>query len=274
MTAFGEKTIQERIEEIYPQLESITYYRLLMVDRQAEIPEIKRAYRKLVHLMHPDRHANELEPEQLRKLEHIFNEINTAYSVLTNPEEKVKYDQQLFMAESRGAATRRAPDAEVAQAQYKRGMDALKKKELARAIEFFKSASSLNPDNPEYLAKLALAQSSHPRFRREAEENCRRAIKLDHENPNYHALLGRIMQRQGRLEEALQHYHHALAWDPNHRLARREAANVRAELRANNPTFKDRVKMWFEKRKRKSASKQEHRRPQRSSGRPPGRRSR
>lgn len=63
------------------------YYKILGVDKKADEKEIKRAYRKLAREHHPDRNPNDSAAEDKLK------EINEAYEVLGNPENRQKYDQ-------------------------------------------------------------------------------------------------------------------------------------------------------------------------------------
>ena len=63
------------------------YYKLLGVDRQADEKEIKRAYRKLAVLHHPDKNPGD------KRAEERFKEINEAYEVLGDPAKRAKYDQ-------------------------------------------------------------------------------------------------------------------------------------------------------------------------------------
>jgi curved DNA-binding protein len=63
------------------------YYAILGVNKTASVEEIKKAYRKLARKYHPD-----LNPDD-QKAESRFKEINEAYEVLFDPENRQKYDQ-------------------------------------------------------------------------------------------------------------------------------------------------------------------------------------
>lgn len=243
--------IQERIREYEDNLERWTYYELLYVTRSASNDDIKRAYRKVVQLMHPDRHGLGLNPEDKSKLEKIFNEINIAYNVLSNESERMKYDQTLIYAEDHGQPLKVSTDEQVAQAQYKRGVQSLKSNDIVKAIEFFKSATQLDPGKPDYHAKLAFALISHPnpRIRKDALNACKEAIKMNQENPNYHALMGKVYHVLGDLESAEVHFRRALSWNPQHALARKELKNVLDEKSKLQPgSIKDKI-LKFLKRK-------------------------
>ncbi len=63
------------------------YYKILGVAKNASQDDIKKAYRKLARKYHPDRNKGDKEAEEK------FKEINEAYEVLGNPENRKKYDE-------------------------------------------------------------------------------------------------------------------------------------------------------------------------------------
>ncbi|HRP88653.1 MAG TPA: J domain-containing protein [Edaphocola sp.] len=63
------------------------YYQVLGVKKDASPEEIKKAFRKLARKYHPDLNPNDKEAEQK------FKAINEANEVLSNPENRAKYDK-------------------------------------------------------------------------------------------------------------------------------------------------------------------------------------
>ncbi len=84
------------------------YYQILRIGRHANEHEIKRAYRSLAVLFHPDRNHSE---EAIR----LFQEINEAHEVLSDPLKRSNYDLLLrgegFIHQQPGPQqTKRHPD--------------------------------------------------------------------------------------------------------------------------------------------------------------------
>lgn len=65
----------------------IDYYKILGVDKSATQDDIKKAYRKLARKHHPDLNPGDKEAEKK------FKELNEANEVLSNPENRSKYDK-------------------------------------------------------------------------------------------------------------------------------------------------------------------------------------
>jgi curved DNA-binding protein len=65
----------------------IDYYKILGLEKSASADDIKKAYRKLARKYHPDMNPNDKEAEKK------FKEINEANEVLSNAENRAKYDK-------------------------------------------------------------------------------------------------------------------------------------------------------------------------------------
>jgi molecular chaperone DnaJ len=62
------------------------FYKALGVAKDAEAPDIKKAYRKLARQFHPDANPDDAAAEER------FKEVSEAYSVLSDPEQRKQYD--------------------------------------------------------------------------------------------------------------------------------------------------------------------------------------
>lgn len=65
----------------------IDYYKVLGIDKSASTDDVKKAYRKLARKYHPDLNPNDPNAKKL------FQQVNEANEVLSDPEKRKKYDQ-------------------------------------------------------------------------------------------------------------------------------------------------------------------------------------
>jgi molecular chaperone DnaJ len=77
------------------------YYEVLGVAKTASADEIKSAYRKLALKWHPDRWVNGTDAEK-KTAEENFKEAAEAYSILSDPDKRAKYDKFGFATEQMG----------------------------------------------------------------------------------------------------------------------------------------------------------------------------
>ena len=63
------------------------YYKTLGLPRGADEKEIKKAFRKLAQQYHPDKNPGD------KTAEARFKDINEAYTVLSDPDKRAKYDK-------------------------------------------------------------------------------------------------------------------------------------------------------------------------------------
>ena len=69
------------------------YYQILGIDQDASAEEIKKAFRRLAMLYHPDRN-----PENTEEAGKKFKEINEAYEVLGDEHKRQQYDSLLSLS--------------------------------------------------------------------------------------------------------------------------------------------------------------------------------
>lgn len=77
------------------------YYKVLGINKDANEDAVKKAYRKHALLHHPDRHADASE-ETKKAEEKKFKEIGEAYTVLSDPKKKARYDSGQDLDDSEG----------------------------------------------------------------------------------------------------------------------------------------------------------------------------
>lgn len=70
------------------------YYKILGVEKSASEDDIKKAYRKLALKWHPDR--NQGSEEEKAKADKMFKDINEAYSVISDPDKRKKFDMGTY----------------------------------------------------------------------------------------------------------------------------------------------------------------------------------
>ena len=69
------------------------YYQILNVSQDASAEDIKKAFRRLALLHHPDRN-----PENIKSAEVKFKEINEAYEILSDEHRRWQYDMLISLS--------------------------------------------------------------------------------------------------------------------------------------------------------------------------------
>ena len=86
------------------------YYKILGVSKEASATELKKRYRELAIMYHPDKYSD-LSPNDAKyqEIEARMKEINEAYTVLKNPSSRERYDADyvLYYSELRAEQMRK-----------------------------------------------------------------------------------------------------------------------------------------------------------------------
>ncbi|MBN1355706.1 DnaJ domain-containing protein [bacterium] len=297
----------KELSRIYSKYLKMNNYQILGISRQASPAKIRDAFVSLSKRYHPDMHTVKLPKPVQDRLEELFSIVNHAYSVLSNPISRKRYDEEVWANERlseknlddlsvliqtpkpmpvvsikedllkkpnspKKPETKKADEqtqeipivsrmdwsgksaeskpGKTAQPQARweslleEGTKLLKENKLTQAIQSFDSAIKYNAKNPLLYYRLSVAQYKQGKPGLEkAEENVKRALVLDRENPTYFCHLARIQYGKGNLSEAERYTKTALAWDPTNV----EAKKLLTEFREASSSWLGKLK--FKKKK-------------------------
>lgn len=180
-------------------------YGILGVSEDATDEQIRKAYKKLAVELHPDRFVGQ--PEAQQEASARFSKVSYAHNILKDKQQRADYDfeRQLHMS-SDGVPLEAAMS--VAQEEVDETKKNLAEKKYNQGLNLIKSDQ------------------------RRAMDAFKEAIKLNPNNAQYHTMLGITYQKLGWPTYALSELKSALKLVPRDPLASKWLRQVEAELRA------------------------------------------
>ena len=91
----GRTVFAREINQLWSQLDNMTYYSVLGLTPDSPIGEIIKAYDQMSIKFHPDRHIRLQGSSLGQKCKEIYMIVLQAYQILTNPEDRKKYNEQI-----------------------------------------------------------------------------------------------------------------------------------------------------------------------------------
>lgn len=181
-----------------------TYYEILGVAEAATREDIKKNYRKLVRQFHPDVHPDKAFAEKQ------FKQINEAYRVLYDPDQRSLYDLKLKNQRRRPpAGADSGPSASTRARASGPGPSSGRGQSRPTAAP---------PPPPSVHRLVRDAEYAFIRGRLgEAESLARKVVRMDRSNARAYTILGDILYARHRRDEALENYSYAIQFDPNNR---------------------------------------------------------
>ena len=144
--------LRREVQALHERLASLTLWEVLGVARDADGGEVRRAYLRAAKRLHPDRLVQLGLADLKTAANEVFAEIARAHEVLSDPERRRQYEENL-VDESVADANRVAE----AEAAFRRGDLLLRAGNFRAAVELLERAVTLWPEEGEYLAALAWA---------------------------------------------------------------------------------------------------------------------
>lgn len=234
--------IEQLLAEKVPLLDAgADHFTLFGLSRTASPDDIRTAYFTLARKLHPDRLSAIGVADDARNAQRLMAQVNAAFAVLNDPPRR---DEYLSILSRGGEAAVKAEDARAdemamrvlhAEDVFRQGEMALRREQLAQAIEAFKEAVELQPNESEYQAMLAWAQFAAAPDKNAVGNATRRALikaaEANDRSPTARFFLGRVERMLGKEREALQHFQEVLRIKPSHGEAASEARILEQRLK-------------------------------------------
>jgi DnaJ-class molecular chaperone len=169
MPAQTQEQLAQFVQQIWGKLDQLSYFDLLGLPSGATVQEVRAAFYRMSHDLHPDRY-HRMDNRELRdRLESIYARMCEGYRVLTTAEKRTAYMRALGEGRKRLNSTDRelrgpqSPEDgiqhEEAKKFFRLGMISLASKDWKGATMNFSFAKSFEPHSPIILQKLAEAQA-------------------------------------------------------------------------------------------------------------------
>ena len=234
--------IEERAVQIDQDAD---HYILLGLQPTATADEIRKVYFNLARQLHPDRLAALGIADEAKDAHRVFAQLNTAFSILSDPKRRAEYDQLLnrggegVAREEQAKAEEMATKIVAAEEAYKRGELALKRDDFGTAIMELTKATELNPEEADFAAlhawALFCATPDKNVVAKQTREKLERAIQKSPKSINPRFLLGRVERMLGRDNVALDLFKDVLLDKPHHFEAQSEIRAIETRLQQGGP---------------------------------------
>ena len=220
-----ELMVRTDIVNKHASLKDSSLYEVLDIKWSANEMEVKKAYYSMAKKYHPDRNPSPHLQEVHYMLEELFVKITEAYQTLSAPLDRHHYDSllkergktkgkqgalQIKDSDAADAAKRR-----FAAEHFLKGKKQFEENLFFDAIQCFKEAVRLNPDESEYRKLLGAALMKNPKWMKEAEKHFRAALKINPFDPECLFELGGIYEHEGMVMRAQKYYQQAATYDPD-----------------------------------------------------------
>ena len=205
----------DELKELNKEIESMNFYQILDVLRDADQKKIKSAYFEMARKYHPDRFDRNLPKDTRGMVEEVFGHITRAFQTLSNEKEKQDYDEKL---DSPDKVDRKELDKQ-ADMKFRQGKGLCNRGKYEEALVYFEEAIRLKSSKANYFLFLAKAEAKVPSFHEKAEEDFFKALELEPWNAENFVALGEFYDEEGLSVKAKRQFKKALEIEPENKAA-------------------------------------------------------
>ena len=195
------------------RVQSDNFFLVLNVSEEATNEDIQMSYRSMSEHYRPERVQRDGNPEQRTKAGEVLRRSSQAYTILTDPHGRQRFETQLTEHKKK-IRNRLIYSLE----QFRQGEVCLEQERFREAEIFFKFAMEANPKEPVYFLRLGWSiyqqKSLDPLKRLLARSYIERAVKMSPIFEDAYLYLGMIHKEEGAFEEAASLFQRILLLNP------------------------------------------------------------
>jgi CheY-like chemotaxis protein len=217
----AEEAGSEALRQLAERIDSMDYFEMLGVPRDATETQIRTAFVRLAKQYHPDRVTDSADRELAKD---VFARIAAAHEALSNRQTR----QQYLEALERGGGGEGPQVGQIvtAEVQFQTGEQHFRKREYDKALEHLGWAIQLNAEEGEFQALYGwtwyLVYHGEDEAEAKARAHLEKGLQLAPQSANTHYYLGLFRKACGDAAGAVTMFRKAVDCDPKHNEANRE----------------------------------------------------
>jgi tetratricopeptide (TPR) repeat protein len=214
----AEEQLRADLTAMAERLRGRSYFEILGVNERASDEDIRSAYVLMAKRTHPDRFSGASDPVK-RVAGEIFGLVSTAYEHIGDAKRRLDYLLQRREGERNAADLDEGQRALQAELQFQQGEAKLRARQYEEAVECFRWAVKLYPEEGEYHAHLGWAEylvdPNDDAVCARALLHIKKGVKLAPDRDKAFLFLGRIQQARGRSDVARKMFTRAVENKPD-----------------------------------------------------------